>query len=735
MAWLWFAGLNGGLGASAYLTSRFGFHQPRGATRVLGAVVVGWSWLTFGMELLGALGLLGRAGLLGWVTLGLVVSLAIRSRRPWSDTEHADSERWNWSEVISVGLVLAASSLFLGNGLLAPVKVVSDGPIYHLYFAARWWKAGSLDLIASPFGENAATYFPANGDLWFTWLLIGWGGERFAKIGQVPFLALSGVAAFALARRLGARRDSSIVAACWFLSVAYLLTYAFEPNVDQIFIAAYLIAAYFFLRFALGDDGRASLILGGLAAGLALGTKAPAVVFVPPLVVLGMLAAWRGGCSRKQGALGVVIVAVAVFATSGYWYARNFLLTGNPLYPLHLEAFGRVWLRGWYGREAMHFSLYYSPIDDWKRFVDIALAVVDPRLAVFWLLPLLGAWRWGSTAKSPLDRWVWLASGLAVANVVLFWVFIPYRTQQRFMLHALGLAVVPLARLIDRAAWLRWGAVALMAVHFLTPQAWPVSETEPPWDLAPEVPNAVPALIAFPHTWAQWRLACTSSRGALGLAVIVGVLVVSTESARAWFASTSRRRRLWAVAMTAAYVVTALALAYSWRSDARSRFFPFFPDYIRGWRALDERCGAQGARIAYAGTDLPFYLLGPGFRNDVRYVNIDAHRDWLLHDYHREALRTGNGPATWPRPRPGWDRIHPDYDAWLANLRAERIQLLVVTKADPNEGRHNIADSASFTIERTWADAHPEVFQVVYGESERDPRFRLYRVKPPAPAH
>ena len=53
------------------------------------------------------------------------------------------------------------------RSLLLPVKVVSDGPIYHLWFAARWWQDGALELIAAPFGDNVVTYFPAVGDLWF----------------------------------------------------------------------------------------------------------------------------------------------------------------------------------------------------------------------------------------------------------------------------------------------------------------------------------------------------------------------------------------------------------------------------------------------------------------------------------------------------------------------------------------------------------------------------------------
>jgi hypothetical protein len=140
---------------------------------------------------------------------------------------------------------------------------------------------------------------------------------------------------------------------------------------------------------------------------------------------------------------------------------------------------------------------------------------------------------------------------------------------------------------------------------------------------------------------------------------------------------------------------------------------------------LDRASGPAGARVAYAGTNIPYYLMGVGLRNEVRHVNVDAHRDWLLHDYHRDAVRNGRGPATWPYPRPGWDRFHPDYAAWRENLRAEGIQLLVVTSVDPFNGPHNVADREKFPVERVWADAHPEVFEPVYA----DPLFRLYRVR------
>ena len=79
-------------------------------------------------------------------------------------------------------------------------------------------------------------------------------------------------------------------------------------------------------------------------------------------------------------------------------------------------------------------------------------------------------------------------------------------------------------------------------------------------------------------------------------------------------------------------------------------------------------------------------------------MNVDRHRDWLLHDYHREALARERGH--WPNSRPGWDRIRPVYPAWVDNLEADGIQLLVVTRVNPDEGAHNVADSDNFPIER-----------------------------------
>ncbi len=247
------------------------------------------------------------------------------------------------------------------------------------------------------------------------------------------------------------------------------------------------------------------------------------------------------------------------------------------------------------------------------------------------------------------------------------------------------------------------------------------------------IPNAISALLPLFPAWepvAQARGGGAAAfRPTTFAMILAAVFLVWAWSRRAAIALRRRPRWRWPLAGFAAAIFLVLGFVDLGPMvfDVRARFYPpGFLDFYFGWLDFENRCGPTGVRVAYAGTDLPYYLLGRGLRNEVRYINIDRHRDWLMHDYHREAMARGLG--TWPNSRPGWDRIRPDYRAWLDNLDAEGIQLLVVTRANPDEGIHNLADKEGFPIEKVWADAHPERFQLLYGQAEEDPWFRLYRV-------
>jgi hypothetical protein len=158
----------------------------------------------------------------------------------------------------------------------------------------------------------------------------------------------------------------------------------------------------------------------------------------------------------------------------------------------------------------------------------------------------------------------------------------------------------------------------------------------------------------------------------------------------------------------------------------RGQRFPVFPDYERAWAAFDRTTRENPVRVAYIGTNLAVYLMGPRLENHVEYINCNSQTDWMPHDYH---LAQPAGKRRWPHPRPTWERLETDYDAWLGNLKKKKIDIVVVARANPDEGRMNPFDGLGFPIERSWMDAHPEHFEPVYGVREADPEMRIYAVK------
>jgi Dolichyl-phosphate-mannose-protein mannosyltransferase len=653
----------------------------------LAVAVAGFACMVVVLEALGTIGLINRTT----ITLACSAMAAagfFRYRSASSVPAGTGSSRVSgaameisWTAALAcvvIGLAVWASLAHVLAGLVFPVEPVSDAPIYHLPFAWQWWRSGRLLLVPTPFGEEAAPYFPANGDLWLTWLLAT-GGGPLVKVGQWPFLALAAAALYAVARRIDHQSLAPVVAPLLWVGLPIVLAQSNIANIDLIWSTFLFVAVYFLLLWIESPDrhGRRLLWWFALSCGIVIGTKLVGALFVLPLLLLAVVVAVRRAAPLRQ--LGWL--SCGVLLPCGFWYARNVWLTGNPLYPMQISAFGHVIAAGWFDRSAMMATAYHLPPAGWRFFANrlvlvsgltgLALVVVGVTSG------LVGAL--DRTRDRAAREALALCSTLALAQAALYWFVLPYNTQERFLSPALGLALVPLTGLA----------------------AGPARDRETAWQRQ-EQPIVQAVLFAL----AGWQVL-----GRLSFSVSLPLVIIAAGVALRWMP-----RARW---FTAGAIIVVGCCFLVWptlralNGQPLLRFYPragFAARLLPGWEILERSVPATGARVAYAGTNLPYYLAGIGHRNDVEYVNIDHHPDWLPHDYHRERLRRGqSGLAADPWPQ--WYRSTANYDAWLANLRRRGIDFVFIAR----ENRHgrlevNAGMLPSFPIERRWADAHPESF-------------------------
>ena len=134
------------LGFGGYRVARVGFGLPKGTPAIFGGVVLAWTWMTLGTLGLGLAGWLTRSPLLAWSVAGPLLSLWLgrTTADGWPEKIPPSGSDWGVAVAIAFGLSIWAVLSLLVPSLIFPVKVISDGPIYHLYFAARWWQVGRI---------------------------------------------------------------------------------------------------------------------------------------------------------------------------------------------------------------------------------------------------------------------------------------------------------------------------------------------------------------------------------------------------------------------------------------------------------------------------------------------------------------------------------------------------------------------------------------------------------------
>ena len=415
-------------------------------------------------------GLTGHLGVLGLATplaVAIVVALWLLHRAR-DRVRAAKTFELPASALFAPLAALLATIVWVRPHLVQATRLWTwDDYTYHMVYPALWLREHA---IAAPGPGQAFTmqaWYPLSASVvsaWFEAPLHGARGEALAWVSLTGplYVGLVIAGAAALLTRLGCRPGAWAVPAVLLTTSPRIGIMASGFSDADLAQAATMFAAFAFAvpRGAEETMGeiRTDACYAGLLSGFALGVKVSAAPLA--LVVLGLLllrarpARWRG-----VGSVGLAVV-VAWTLTAGYWYARNVLHTGNPVYP---AAF-LVWPGATFPETTL---LEYGRHYGLRRTLRDALVVYAdwPRLhallAALGLLGLAGWLAWGRRSLTRPRRYFAVGALVLAALVLALLPIAPYSAGNAMTFRS-GFIHWDNMRYVALVPLLGWTALALL---------------------------------------------------------------------------------------------------------------------------------------------------------------------------------------------------------------------------------------------------------------------------------
>ncbi len=366
-----------------------------GAPAVLADAVFAIGYLVVISEVLGLFGILDGVLLVsaclivGGGALRLEPMLIRAGSRVahWSQAEESDQRdalpvsRLELGVAVVIALIVAAQ--WAGPTLLALDRGIYGGDSlwYHMPLAAHIAQSGSVTslLYTDPLYLN--WFYPQVSELIHAGGILLYGNDFLSPLLNMAWLGLALFAGWCIGRPYGSSPTSLAAVASVLAANLLVSRQPGNANNDVVAIALFLSAIALVVNSRWpgrsdesGGPPSGTLIVAGLAAGLALGTK---LTVVPPVLALAVGVIWISGAGYRLRAAATWIGGMVV--GGGYWYVRNLIVSGNPfpwqdIGPVHhAEA-----LQGRHPYAIVHYA---TDTDVWGKFFTPAL---HERLGELW---------------------------------------------------------------------------------------------------------------------------------------------------------------------------------------------------------------------------------------------------------------------------------------------------------------------------------------------------------------
>jgi len=632
------------------------------------------------------LGIFGKLFLENLILLNLFFLLIIfffLKNKP-SGLRSVGARDFSW--VVENKVMLLCLAMTLGFLLVKGLFNLINSPVgwdslnYHFTFPVEWLKSGSLYMPPTICDDPTPTYYPINNCLYYFWLIAPFKNVFLADLGQIPFLLLSFVACFSIARKFKLTRELSFYSAGLFVIIPNFFKQIEVGYADIIMTALFLTTVN--LLFSLDKKFNIKgVILSGISMGLFIGIKTLSVAYSLALGLFIIYILIKKSKGLKFIGYGTLFFGLVVLF-GGYGFIRNFILTGNPLFPFNLIIFGKTIFQGVMPKATYLVRWTYEGYNLGKLFFREGMGaqlilLIFP--ATFLAYPI-------TLIKNRKEKLSFSLSYFLLLPAILFAIFtflIP-QLWTRFLYPYLAVGSVVAIYLLNVLKVPIKIIRAIIVVCFLS------------------------CIFEFCGYWE------------LGLSLLA---VVGLFFALPYFFKFLKKRKTRVDMLFSFFIVflVVFVLGQSWylnhEYQGYIKYAPYWQGAMKGWKWLDDN--TSGQRIAYTGRPVPFPLYGRNFKNDVYYASVNNIHPAQLHFFPK-------GNLNWKKYE--YDEIDrvlrrdenyrgkADFDQWYKNITDEKTDYLFV---------YIINEEKYAPIEDQWANYHPDKFKLTF----RSPDARIYKIK------
>lgn len=249
-----------------------------------------------------------------------------------------------WINIALSGLAAGVIAWVVFIGLLFPV-IDWDGNSYHMTFIGNVIQHHNF--FDAPTSIPWLIGYPKAGEFIQLWNVILPGHDSFVDLSQLPFIVLAVGALYTIARNLNVSKKSALFASLTFIFTPIILNELKTTYVDI------MLSSLFFTIFALVTKkalARIDYLLIGIMYSLIIGIKATGLILVLvtiPFVTLHLLKtqhSWKRLGWKSSWSKLLLLSFPSFFGL--YWYIKNLILFGSPIYPFGFKVMGHTLFPG-----------------------------------------------------------------------------------------------------------------------------------------------------------------------------------------------------------------------------------------------------------------------------------------------------------------------------------------------------------------------------------------------------